>query len=249
MSFLSTINNLLRCEDMKRKGNLVLVRHGESRWNVLGLFTGWIDVPLSDKGIDEARQTAKHCEQFDYNAAFTSNLGRARETLLIILAKQKRVGFFQHKNKSNYHQIHSSPEIAKEMFPIIIDERLNERAYGDLQGMVKDVANKEYGEKQVLEWRRGFKDRPPGGESLQDVYSRTIPYFQKVIQSRVMAGETILIAGHGNTLRAIIKFLEMIPDSKIPFIELPTGTPIVYEWHHDTFKRIDGKYSFRRPLR
>lgn len=236
---------------MKKYGNLVLVRHGQSRWNLLNLFTGWIDVPLSDTGIREARQCSKHCESFNYDAAFASDLGRARETLLIILSKQRDVGVFQHKDKRNrrYHQMSISKKTIRKIFPIFSSEKLNERAYGKLQGMNKNSANKLYGKEQVFKWRREFKSRPPAGESLKDVYLRTIPYFEKEIQPRIRRGETVLVVAHGNTLRALIKFLEKVSDSEIPFIDLPNGKPIVYECRNDKFKIIDGKYKFKRPLR
>ncbi len=234
---------------MTKHGELVLVRHGESRWNVMDLFTGWIDVPLSSNGIREANQCSRHCERFFYDAAFTSKLARARETLLIILAKQSKTGIFQHKRGTRYHHVSEFSSVLNNTFPLITSEKLNERAYGELQGLKKDKAVKRYGADQVFRWRRGFEDKPPKGESLKDVYLRTIPYFEKEIHPRVKNGETVLVVAHGNTLRAIIKFLEKIEDDQIPFIDLPTAKPLVYECRNDKFTRIEGNFNFKRPLR
>lgn len=234
---------------MAKHGYLVLVRHGESRLNKLNRFTGWIDIPLSEAGIKEASQCAEHCRRFDYHAAFTSHLERAHETLLIILSHQRRIGVFQHEDKRYNGLTYAPPEFIKKTFPIFADIQLNERAYGELQGLNKNTAARTYGKSQVLQWRRGFKDRPPKGESLKDVYERVIPYFEKEIHPRVNRGETILIAAHGNTLRAVIKFLEHIDDDQIPFVDLPTAHPLVYSCIKDQFTRIEGEYRFNRPLR
>jgi len=234
---------------MAKKGKIVLVRHGESRWNLSNLFTGWVDVPLSEKGIREAHQVSQHCEQYKYDAVFTSTLGRARETLSIILSKQELVGIIQHKENSKYHQYNIPKKISSSTFPIFISEKLNERAYGDLQGMNKNAASKLFGKKQVFEWRRGFETRPPGGESLKDVYTRTVPYFKKNILNRIKSGETVLITGHGNTLRALLKFLENLSDDEISFVNLPTGKPLVYEYRKAGFVKTEGMYNLNRLLR
>lgn len=233
-----------------KHGTLVLVRHGESRMNELNRFSGWIDVPLSERGIKEAQQCEKHCRQFDFDAAFTSNLERAHETLLIILSSQHRIGIFEHLGEKKYNHLDQLPKwFINETIPIFAHEDLNERYYGDLQGINKIQANKTFGKEKVLQWRRGFKDRPPKGESLKDVYERVIPYFQDEIHPRLKKGETILISGHGNTLRAVIKFLEKIEDERIPFVDLPTGKPLVYECNKDMFTRVEGEYRLDRPLR
>lgn len=232
------------------QGTLVLVRHGESLLNKVDVFTGWIDVPLSKKGISEAHAAAIHCQQFAYDAAFTSHLERAHQTLLIILSYQQRLGIFQHQKSHRYSHI---KEVADNYvfaaFPIFLSEHLNERFYGDLQGVNKRVADLQFTAADVLKWRRGFKDKPPSGESLQDVYRRVVPYFKELIHPRIKQGETILIVAHGNTLRAIIKYIEQIGDTQIPFVDLPTGHPLVYVYANDQFKRIDGEYRLDRPLR
>lgn len=233
-----------------KHGILILVRHGESRLNELNIFTGWIDIPLNKKGLDEAHQVADHCRQFDYDAAFTSHLERAHETLLVILSHQKKIGVFQHEENHLYNHFKKAPkEFARETFPIFMSKNLNERSYGNLQGLDKNVASRIFGTAKVLKWRRDFKNRPPKGESLQDVYNRVIPYFEEYIHPRIKRGETILVVAHGNTLRAIIKFLEHINDDQIPFINLPTGHPLIYSCVKNQFTRVEGEYRFDRPLR
>lgn len=234
----------------KNKGLLVLVRHGESRFNKLNLFTGWIDVALTESGIKEAHHVASHCKHFDYDAVFTSHLERAHETLLIILSYQRKIGIFQHYSDAKYNIVKNRAiSLKKEIIPIFSNRALNERSYGSLQGINKEDAIKKFGALKILEWRRGFTKRPPNGESLRDVYERAIPYFCTKILSRLRRGETILIVGHGNTLRVIIKYLEDIPDDKIPFVDLSFGKPLVYEYKNSKFQRVSGKYNFERSLR
>ncbi|MBI5230505.1 MAG: 2,3-bisphosphoglycerate-dependent phosphoglycerate mutase [Candidatus Magasanikbacteria bacterium] len=233
-----------------KHGTLVLVRHGESRLNELNIFTGLIDIPLSKKGLDEAHQVADHCRQFDYDVAFTSHLERAHETLLVILSHQKKIGIFQHEKNRSYNHFSKSPEdFIRETFLIFTSTHLNERSYGDLQGLDKALASQQFGLKKVSRWRRGFKDRPPKGESLKDVFDKVIPYFQECIHPRIGQGQKVLIVAHGNTLRAIIKFLENIEDDQIPFLDLPTGRPLIYSCVNNKFMRVEGEYSFDRPLR
>ena len=222
------------------KGILVIVRHGQSRFNELDIFTGWLDVPLSEKGIREAHKVAKHCKNFDYDAIFTSHLKRAHETLAVILSKQNKIGVFQHQSDKKYDIPDAAdPHLNKKILNVYTDRALNERAYGSLQGMNKKKATEIYGKLQVLKWRRGFFDRPPHGESLKDVYDRVVPYIEKVIIPRLKRGETNLIVGHGNTLRAVIKFLENIGDDKISFVDLPLGHPLVYEYKDGVIERTD----------
>ncbi len=232
-------------------GRLVLVRHGESLFNKLNLFTGWLDVPLTEQGIKEGQEVAVHCRQFNYDAAFTSHLERAHETLLIILAHQKRLGIFKHESDDWYDMIKEAPEglDLEEILPIYSSQALNERAYGSLQGTSKDAAVGIYGSAQVLEWRRSFKARPPEGESLEDVYRRVTRYFNQAVLPHLERGETNLIVSHGNTLRAIIKDIENINDDKIPLIDLPFASPLVYEYKDGKFNRIEGEYNFKRVLR
>ncbi|KAH8926538.1 phosphoglycerate mutase [Atractiella rhizophila] len=194
---------------------LVLVRHGESEWNKLNLFTGWKDPGLTELGRQEAHKGAKELKNrgYKFDVAFTSALSRAQTTLDIILK-----------------------EIGQEDIPIFKDQALNERDYGDLTGLNKDDARKKWGEEQVHIWRRSYvrhsvlaKDvPPPGGESLELTGKRVMPYYEKEILPRVKKGENVLIAAHGNSLRSMIKELEGLSGEAIVKKELATGVPIVY---------------------
>lgn len=232
-------------------GNLVLVRHGESRWNQCNRFTGWIDVPLSEKGMREAEQCASHCKKFDFTVAFTSKLERAHGTLFIILSKQNRTGIVQHEHDARHYQwVRRSNHCGEGELPVYESTALNERYYGSLQGLEKSAAEKKYGKDKVLAWRRGFTARPPGGgESLEDTFNRVEPYFSRHILPRVKKSEDVLFVGHGNALRAAIKHIENISDENIAYIDLPEAKPLVYDYSRGTFKRISGEYNFERPLR
>jgi 2,3-bisphosphoglycerate-dependent phosphoglycerate mutase len=191
---------------------LVLVRHGQSEWNLKNLFTGWHDVDLTEKGVEEAR-TAGHklkAEGLKFDICFTSSLKRAQRTLDFIL-----------------------DELGQKNLPIIRDQALNERDYGDLVGLNKDDARKKWGDEQVLQWRRSYDIQPPGGESLKDTVARTLPYFVQEILPRVLRGERTLVSAHGNSLRALIMVLERLTPEKILKRELGTGVPIIYRLNAD----------------
>jgi 2,3-bisphosphoglycerate-dependent phosphoglycerate mutase len=200
---------------------LVLVRHGESDWNKLNLFTGWKDPDLSDKGVTEAHKAGQllKAQGLKFDIAFTSALQRAQRTLDIMLA-----------------------ELGQPGLPTRRDQRLNERDYGDLSGLNKDEARKRWGEKQVHIWRRSFDVPPPGGESLKDTAERVLPYYQAQIWPEVAAGRNVLVAAHGNSLRALIMQLEGLTGEQIVARELGTGVPIVYRLG------ADGRVSDRREL-
>jgi len=185
---------------------LVLLRHGQSAWNLENRFTGWIDVPLSENGIKEAEAAAEKLIHFKFDNAFTSALQRAQHTLRIVLEKT---------NQTNV--------------PIIADQALNERMYGDLQGMNKDEARKKFGEEQVKIWRRSYDIAPPNGESLKDTANRVIPYFEKNILPLLQQGKNVLIVAHGNSLRALVMYLEKMTPEQILNFELATAVPRVYE--------------------
>ena len=200
---------------------LVLVRHGESEWNKLNLFTGWKDPDLSDKGIAEAHKAGQllKAQGLKFDVAFTSVLRRAQRTLDIML-----------------------DELGQPGLPTRQDQRLNERDYGDLSGLNKDEARQRWGEKQVHIWRRSFDVPPPGGESLKDTAERVLPYYQAQIWPEVAAGRNVLVAAHGNSLRALIMRLEGLTGEQIVARELGTGIPIVYRLG------ADGRVSDRREL-
>lgn len=185
---------------------LVLLRHGESQWNLENRFTGWVDVPLTPKGIEEAKHAGEKLRGFTFDRAFTSVLERANETLRLAL-----------------------DVIGQPTIPIEKDKALNERMYGDLQGLNKAETAKKYGEAQVKIWRRSYDVPPPGGESLKDTAERVLPYYEQTIKPYLLKGETILIAAHGNSLRALIMELEQLTREQVLELNIPTGAPLLYE--------------------
>ena len=192
---------------------LVLVRHGQSEWNLKNLFTGWENPNLTDKGIAEASNAGKKLKSknLHFNRAYTSVLTRAQKTLELIL-----------------------DEINQQEIPIVADAALNERDYGDLTGLNKDEARKKWGEEQVHIWRRSYNIAPPGGESLRDTLARVLPYYIKNIQPKVLRGENIIIAAHGNSLRALIMAIEGMEPEEILKFELNTGIPVIYCFNSDS---------------
>ena len=189
--------------------NLVLVRHGQSEWNAKNLFTGWKDPGLTDQGVAEAKNAGRLIleQNIRFDLMYTSMLSRAQKTGDIIL------GVLNH-----------------EEVPIIKNEALNERHYGSLAGLNKDDARKQWGEEQVHIWRRSFDIPPPDGESLKDTADRVLPYFEAEIMPKIISGSSILIAAHGNSLRALIMKLDSISSEDIVKLEIPTGAPIQYEF-------------------
>ncbi len=207
----------------------MLVRHGESRWNLENRFAGWVDVPLSEKGIMEAIDCAKYLQPFEFDVAFTSKLTRAQTTLMLILPYQKKTGIFLHDDeKGDEWSLHPMRVDESEM-PIYSSEALNERYYGKLQGQNKQQAREVYGEEQVFIWRRSFDIAPPNGESLKDTYERTIPYFKDNILPFLEMGKNVIVVAHGNSLRSVVKYIENISDEDIPKFELNTGDPVIYD--------------------
>ncbi len=187
--------------------SLVLVRHGQSQWNLENRFTGWVDVPLSDQGIKEAKAAGQKIQSLGvvFDFAHTSRLQRAQKTLDLIL------------------------EVLGQKMPRWEDSALNERFYGDLQGLNKDETRQKFGEEQVHLWRRSFDIAPPNGESLKDTSRRTIPYFNHYVLPALKEGKNVLIAAHGNSLRSIIMAIENLSPEEILKRELATGDPLVYE--------------------
>ncbi len=209
---------------------LILVRHGQSRWNLENRFAGWVDIPLSDKGIREAMDCAGELENIELDVAFTSKLTRAQETLLLILVKQKKTGVFLHDSPRRDEWSHHPARFDETEIPIFSSDALNERFYGKLQGQNKKKAKKVYGEEQVFIWRRSFDVKPPGGESLRETYDRVIPYFKEMILPQLQDGKNVIVAAHGNSLRSMVKYIENISDADIPGLEIPTGKPFFYRF-------------------
>lgn len=191
---------------------LVLVRHGQSEWNLKNLFTGWRDVDLTDKGVTEAREAGRKlkAQGLTFDVAYTSALKRAQRTLDLMLEEMGQT------------------------IPIVKDLALNERDYGDLSGLNKDDARKKWGEEQVHIWRRSYDIAPPGGESLKDTLARTLPYYVTEILPRVLRGERVLVAAHGNSLRALVMVLEKLSPEQILQREIGTGVPIIYRLDADS---------------
>ena len=192
---------------------LVLVRHGQSEWNLKNLFTGWRDVDLSEKGIAEAREAGRKLKTqgIIFDVAFTSALVRAQRTLDLMLA-----------------------EMGQTKIPVFKDQALNERDYGELVGLNKDDARKKWGAEQVHTWRRSYDSQPPGGESLKDTVARALPYFVQEILPRVLRGERVLVSAHGNSLRALVMVLERLSPEQIIKRELATGMPLIYRLNADS---------------
>jgi 2,3-bisphosphoglycerate-dependent phosphoglycerate mutase len=210
---------------------LVIIRHGESVWNLENRFTGWMDVPLSPKGREEAKKAGELLKESNFDIVFVSHLTRALETMHIMLdaMNEKRTQTIYHMDDAEImKREHSSQESTNEL-KILQSKHLAERYYGQLQGLNKDECRKKYGEEQVHIWRRSYDTQPPGGESLKDTLHRVLPFYDKYIVPELEKGRRVLIVAHGNSLRAIVKYLENISDEKIPEYELKTGSPIIYE--------------------
>jgi 2,3-bisphosphoglycerate-dependent phosphoglycerate mutase len=200
---------------------LVLLRHGESQWNLENRFTGWVDVLLSPKGEEEARQAGEKLKAVGirFDLAFTSVLQRAIRTLEITL-----------------------DVLGQSDIPVEKDQALNERHYGDLQGLNKAETAKRFGDDQVHIWRRSYDVAPPGGESLKDTAARTLPYFAAKILPTVKAGKTVLVAAHGNSLRSVVMHLDRLSREEVLELNLGTGVPILYEID------VEGKVRGKRVL-
>lgn len=201
---------------------LVLIRHGQSLWNHENRFTGWIDVPLTDTGREEARKAGQLVRDIEFQVAYTSQLNRAHETLDIIL------------------------DVIGQHPPIIRDTALNERHYGDLQGLNKQNMAERYGKEQVHIWRRSFKVAPPNGESLEMTAQRTQPFFERAILGDIRQGKNVLVVAHGNSNRAIVMQLDKLSEDEVPKLELATGEPLIYDMSetgevlHKVIRSLDG---------
>ena len=204
--------------------NILLIRHGQSEWNKLNLFTGFKNIELSEQGIEEANKAGQNFKNLDikFNIVFTSELKRAQETAKIILQNLGQWDFLNNEGR------------------IISNINLNERDYGDLTGLNKKETAEKFGEEQVHKWRRGYSDQPPNGESLEDVVRRVKKYFEEVIQPAIKSDENdnILIAAHGNSLRALLIVMNIYEPNNINSVELSTGVPI-----HVILK--DNKFSIK----
>lgn len=233
---------------------LVLVRHGESGWNLDGRFGGWVDVPLTGKGIEESLRCAAELEEIGLDLAFTSKLIRAQETLFIILSKQKKIGVFVHEEGASKEAGTGSgdetgpgngneagnleagsrysypPKTGKTLIPIYSSEALNERYYGILQGRKKEKMNEKYGKEQIRHWCRSYDEGPPEGESLKDIYERAVPYFETEVLPALNEGKNVIVCAHQNSLRALIKHIEGISHEGIREVRLANARPVIYSF-------------------
>ena len=189
-------------------GVLILIRHGQSVWNAENRFTGWTDVELSERGVDEAERAGDILSEIRFSVVHTSGLIRAQKTAEIIMSRNNVSG----------------------KIPVMKDQRLNERHYGDLQGLNKAETAEKHGAEQVHIWRRSFDVPPPGGESLKMNAERTIPYFEEEIVPDLKDGKNVLVSAHGNSLRSIVMHIESISPEEIVSLEIATGTPMFYKY-------------------
>jgi 2,3-bisphosphoglycerate-dependent phosphoglycerate mutase len=203
------------------KNVLVLVRHGESEWNRLNMFTGWQDVDLTEEGVAEAHRAGAmlKAEGAHIDVACTSLLKRAQNTLKIILS-----------------------ELDQDKLPIVYDAALNERHYGDLVGLNKDEARQRWGEEQVHLWQRSYDIAPPGGESLKDTAARVLPFYSKSITPEIKSGKSVIVVGHGNSLRALVMQLDRLSPEQVKELSIGTGMPLIYRL------RADGSVAEKRDL-
>jgi 2,3-bisphosphoglycerate-dependent phosphoglycerate mutase len=186
---------------------LVLLRHGESQWNLENRFTGWVDVPLSPKGVDEAKAAGEKLKGYVFDRAYTSVLRRAIDTLSIVLESTGQTGI-----------------------PIVQNQALNERHYGDLQGLNKAETAQKFGDAQVKLWRRSFDVQPPNGESLKNTLERVLPYWESTMYPDVKKGQRLLVVAHGNSLRSLVMHLDKLSREEVIELNIPTGVPLVYEF-------------------
>jgi 2,3-bisphosphoglycerate-dependent phosphoglycerate mutase len=230
-------------------GHLILVRHGEPGLKPEDRLAGWVDVPLSRRGIEEAFGCAAELESFELDLAFASNLVRTQETLFIILSGQKRTGVIVHESvkdegnpgKENWY---SYPEkLGKKLILIYFTPSLNERYYGKLQGRKKQKMEERYGAEKLSSWRWNFEPGPPEGESLKVVYERAVPYFEENILPAVKAGKNVLVCAHQSSLRALVKYIEGISDEDIREVRFSTGELAIYRYSEGKLIRENAEMS------
>nr|XP_018681338.1 PREDICTED: uncharacterized protein LOC103983912 isoform X1 [Musa acuminata subsp. malaccensis]XP_018681339.1 PREDICTED: uncharacterized protein LOC103983912 isoform X1 [Musa acuminata subsp. malaccensis] len=232
-------------KDFRKKSDetaLILIRHGESLWNEKNLFTGCVDVPLTQKGVEEAIEAGKRISNIPIDMIYTSSLIRAQMTAMLAMTqhRRKKVPIIKHNESEQawkWSQIHSE-ETKKQSIPVITSWQLNERMYGELQGLNKQETADRFGKEKVQEWRRSYDIPPPDGESLEMCADRAVAYFKEQIVPQLLTGKNVMIAAHGNSLRSIIMYLDKLTSQEVISLELSTGIPMLY-----IFK--DGKF-FRR---
>lgn len=216
-------------------GQLILMRHGLSLWNKHNLFTGWVDIPLSTEGIEEALRGGEEIAHIPIDIVFTSDLVRAQMTAFLALSKHRfgKVPVVQHGDDPHWEgntKIYSK-KTEEAIIPVYYSMALNERMYGELQGLNKAQVAKQFGDEQVKIWRRSYDVPPPEGESLEMTAARTLPYFNNTIRPYLDQGKTVFICAHGNSLRSIVMELDSLSKSQVLELEIPTGKPLFYPWN------------------
>lgn len=211
---------------------LILIRHGQSEWNKKNIFTGWVDIPLSPEGIEEALKAGDEIASLPIDIIFTSTLIRGIMTALLAMNRHKsgKIPAIQHLESPEWRKINVA-EVEATLIPVFCAWQLNERMYGKLQGMNKDDARKEFGVDQVKLWRRSFDMAPPDGESLKMTKERTLPYFNDTIVSELKKGKNVMISAHGNSLRSIVMDLDNLSVEEVLNLEIPTGKALIYEYN------------------
>lgn len=220
---------------------LILLRHGQSEWNKRNLFTGWVDVPLSEEGIKEALAAGTLLSEIPIDIILTSTLVRAQMTALLAMSKHhsKKVPIVLHGGEGKleeWGQIYSE-ETKNEVIPVIRSPELNERAYGELQGLNKQETAEKFGAEQVKLWRRSYDTPPPNGESLEMTAARSIPYFKQKILPLLEENKNVFVCAHGNSLRSIIMYLDGLSKDEVLHLELATGVPVIYEFSKGSFNK------------
>jgi len=220
--------------NMEKGAKLVLLRHGKSEWNQKNRFTGWVDIPLSKDGIIEAQKAGKRISAIPFDVIFVSSLMRAQQTAMIAMTEHEsgKTPRLHHEGQGKleeWAQVYD-PKAQAMCIPVYAAWEINERMYGELQGLDKDETRAKYGADQVKIWRRSFSTPPPNGESLEMTAKRSIPYFQEKIVPFLQQGKNVLVSAHGNSLRSIVMDLDKLSEEEVLGLEIPTGEPLCYSY-------------------
>ncbi|KAL5559042.1 hypothetical protein UlMin_035253 [Ulmus minor] len=255
-----TNKNTTEPRKKSNEASLILIRHGESLWNEKNLFTGCVDVPLTKKGVEEAIEAGKRISNIPVDMIYTSALIRAQMTAMLAMTqhRRKKVPIVMHNESEQarkWSQVFSE-DTKKQSIPVIASWRLNERMYGELQGLNKQETADKYGKEQVHEWRRSYDIPPPNGESLEMCAERAVAYFKDEIEPQLLSGKNVMIAAHGNSLRSIIMYLDKLTSQEVISLELSTGIPMLYIFKEGRFIRRGspvapseaGVYAYTRTL-
>ncbi len=229
----------------KKVAKLILMRHGQSVWNKQNLFTGWVDIPLSMEGIQESLEGGKKISHIPMDVIFVSTLIRAQMTAFLVMAEHSsgKIAYIVHGKEEGklfeWSQVYDE-ETKKTLIPVFKADELNERMYGQLQGLNKQHTIDKYGAEQVRIWRRSYDVAPPGGESLAMTAKRSIPFFQKNIVPYLEKGKNVFVSAHGNSLRSIVMHIEKLSKEQVLELEMDTGSPLIYNYSDGLWQKSDG---------